>query len=122
MASAVSEVIEPILATAPIVVTEELVRDRLRTVYDPEIPVNLVELGLIYGIAILERPDGGHDVRITMTLTAPGCEMSQFMVDDILLKVQGIAGVTTADVEVVFDPAWEPSMMSEAARLEAGLF
>jgi FeS assembly SUF system protein len=92
--------------------------EALKTVYDPEIPVNIYELGLIYDIDIQE--DGA--VKVKMTLTAPGCPVAGTLPGEVQAKVAGAPGVTSADVELVWDPAWNPSMMSEAARLELGMF
>ncbi len=94
----------------------------LRTCYDPEIPVNIVDLGLVYTCEVTELPDGGNRVVIQMTLTAPGCGMGPVLAGDVKTKVEEIAGVRQADVEVVFDPQWDQNMMTEAARLQLGLF
>jgi probable FeS assembly SUF system protein SufT len=98
---------------------EEKVWDALRTVYDPEIPASIVELGLVYLVAA-EPIEGGHRVHVRMTLTAPGCGIGPVLVDDVRRKVLGVAGVKEADVELVFDPPWDPSRMSDAAKLELG--
>ncbi len=100
---------------------EKLVWDQLRTVYDPEIPINIVELGLIYDCRISKLEDGNRYVYIEMTLTAPGCGMGDILVEDVKEKVGIIPTVEKVDVELVLDPPWNQSMMSEAARLEAGL-
>jgi len=92
--------------------------EALKTIYDPEIPVNIYELGLIYDIDIQE--DGA--VKVKMTLTAPGCPVAGTLPGEVQAKVAGAPGVTSAEVELVWDPAWNPSMMSEAARLELGMF
>jgi FeS assembly SUF system protein len=92
--------------------------EALKTVYDPEIPVNIYELGLIYDIDIQEE----GVVKVKMTLTAPGCPVAGTLPGEVRDKVAGVPGVTSADVELVWDPAWNPSMMSEAARLELGMF
>ena len=96
---------------------EEAVVDALRTVFDPEIPVNIYELGLIYNIAL---GDAGH-VDVTMTLTSPACPVAGTLPGDVEMKVQSVPGVESAHVEVVWDPVWNPSMMSEAARLDLGM-
>jgi len=101
---------------------EEQVWAQLRTCFDPEIPVNIVDLGLVYNCAVTELPEGGKKVAITMTLTAPGCGMGPVLASDVKQKVEGISGVQEADVEVVFDPQWSPNMMTEAARLQLGFF
>ena len=97
--------------------TERLVVDALRTVYDPEIPVNIYELGLIYGVEV--DPSGA--VAIRMTLTAAGCPAAQSLPAEVELRARAVAGVTDVTVDVVFDPPWDQSRMSEAARLELGL-
>lgn len=99
---------------------ESQVWDALRNVYDPEIPVNVVELGLVYGLAIEDLGDGSYQVGVKMTLTAPGCGMGPVIADDAKQRIESLPGVREADVEVVFDPPWGPQMMSEAARLELG--
>lgn len=101
---------------------ESLVWDELRTCYDPEIPINIVDLGLIYQCKITPLADGGNQIDIRMTLTAPGCGMGQFLVDDVEAKLTRVPKVTRVNVELVFDPPWNQSMMSEAARLQAGLY
>ena len=96
--------------------------DQLRTCYDPEIPINIVELGLIYRCELVEDEDGGEKVEIDMTLTAPGCGMGPFLVEDVRCKILEIPNVSNVSVELVFDPPWRPDMMSDEARLEAGLY
>ena len=96
--------------------------DQLRTCYDPEIPINIVELGLIYRCELVEDREGGEKVEIDMTLTAPGCGMGPFLVEDVRCKILGIPNVSNVSVELVFDPPWRPDMMSDEARLEAGLY
>jgi probable FeS assembly SUF system protein SufT len=95
---------------------------QLRTCYDPEIPVNLVDLGLVYSCLVTPLPEGGSHVGIKMTLTAPGCGMGPVIAQDVKDKVEALPGVASVDVEVVFDPQWSQSMMSEAARLQLGFF
>ena len=97
--------------------TERLVIDALRTVYDPEIPVNIYELGLIYGVDV--EPSGA--VAIRMTLTAAGCPAAQSLPLEVEQRARGVPGVSDVKVDVVFDPPWDQSRMSEAARLELGL-
>jgi FeS assembly SUF system protein len=92
--------------------------EALKTVFDPEIPVDIYELGLIYDIDIQE--DGA--VKVKMTLTAPGCPVAGSLPVEVKNKVESVAGVASAEVELVWDPAWNPSMMSEAARLQLGMF
>lgn len=93
---------------------EEIVKV-LKSVFDPEIPINVYDLGLIYKIDVIEG-----DVFIDMTLTAPGCPMADFIADDVKQKVEGIKGVDNATVNIVFDPVWNKDMMSEEAKLELG--
>ncbi|MCP3104585.1 putative Fe-S cluster assembly protein SufT [Myxococcus sp. K15C18031901] len=99
---------------------EEQVWEQLRTVYDPEIPVNIVELGLVYGCKTEPMPDGGHRVDIQMTLTAPGCGMGPVLVDDVRTKVGTVPGVKEANVELVWDPPWSQDRMTDVARLQLG--
>jgi len=101
---------------------ERRVWDELRTCFDPEIPVNIVELGLIYRCDVSPLPDGGQQVAVTMSLTAPGCGMGAVLKRDIERKLRAVPGVRRASVDVVVDPPWDPSRMSEAARLQTGLF
>ena len=98
---------------------EEKVWEALRQVYDPEIPSNIVELGLVYLVAA-EAVEGGHKVKVVMTLTAPACGSGPGIVDDARRRVLGVPGVKEAEVELVFDPPWDPSRMSEAAKLQLG--
>lgn len=98
---------------------EEKIWEALRQVYDPEIPSNIVELGLVYIVAA-EPAEGGHRVKVIMTLTAPACGIGPVIVDDVRRRVLGVPGVKEADVELVFDPPWDPSRMSEAAKLQLG--
>ncbi len=100
---------------------EKLVWAQLRTCFDPEIPVNVVELGLVYACDLEAAGDGQRRVNIRMTLTAPGCGMGDILVEDVRNKVERVPTVIEADVELVFDPPWNQSMMSEAARLETGM-
>ncbi len=102
-------------------INEELIWNQLRHVYDPEIPVNIVELGLVYDLSIEHLEAGGSHVSVTMTLTAPGCGMGDVIASDAKLRIESVPGVTGADVEVVFDPPWNQAMMSEAAKLELGI-
>lgn len=99
-----------------------LVWQQLRTCYDPEIPINIVDLGLVYECEVSEADDGTRSVSIKMTLTAPGCGMGEVLVEDVKDKVERIPTVRQALVELVFDPPWNQSMMSEAARLQTGMF
>jgi len=99
------------------VVREDQVRQALRTIFDPEIPINLLDLGLIYGIDI-----DGTTVNINMTLTAPTCGMGPVLISDVKYRVAKVPNVTSVTVELVFDPPWSRDMMTEEAQLEAGLF
>jgi probable FeS assembly SUF system protein SufT len=98
-----------------------LVWEQLGTCYDPEIPIDIVELGLIYRCEVVPG-DSGNRVEIDMTLTAPGCGMGPFLVEDVRAKVAEVPNVGEVDVDLVFDPPWNPDMMSEAARLQTGLY
>jgi len=100
---------------------EQLVWKQLRTCFDPEIPINVVDLGLVYEALVTHREDGQRLVEVKMTLTAPGCGMGEILVDDVRNKLELIPTVAEADVELVFDPPWNRNMMSEAARLETGM-
>ncbi|MFC4727924.1 putative Fe-S cluster assembly protein SufT [Coralloluteibacterium thermophilus] len=100
---------------------ERLVWLQLRTCFDPEIPVNIVDLGLIYECELGRTESGERRVDVRMTLTAPGCGMGEILVDDVRSKLELIPTVAEADVELVFDPPWNQTMMSEAARLETGM-
>ena len=101
---------------------EKLVWTQLRTCFDPEIPINIVDLGLVYEVAVRRREAGDRVVEVRMTLTAPACGMGEILVDDVRGKLEMIPTVAEADVELVFDPPWNRSMMSEVARLETGMF
>jgi len=101
--------------------TEDLVWDQLRTCFDPEIPVNIVDLGLVYGCSLSPLPDGGQKADVKFTLTAPGCGMGDVLREDIKTKLLTVPDVKEADVQVVFDPPWSLQMMSEAAKLQLGM-
>ena len=101
---------------------EKLVWQQLRTCFDPEIPINVVELGLVYTCTLGRLDDGRRKVNVEMTLTAPGCGMGEILVDDVRTKLEMIPTIAEADVDLVFDPPWNHSMMSEAAKLETGMF
>ena len=96
---------------------EERIVAMLKTVYDPEIPVNVFDLGLIYKLDI----DDNQNVSIDMTLTAPSCPMADFIVEDVEQKVASVEGVKTVKVNLVFEPEWDKSRMSEEAMLELGM-
>lgn len=100
-------------------VVEESVWDELRQVYDPEIPVNIVDLGLIYSCRV-EPDNGGFRVAIDMTMTAPGCGMGDVLKADAEDRIRQVAGVSGVQVDIVWDPPWDQSRMSDAARLELG--
>jgi FeS assembly SUF system protein len=97
--------------------TEEKVVEMLRTVYDPEIPVDIYSLGLVYKI---DLNDSG-DLTVDMTLTAPNCPMADFILEDVRMKLESIEGVQSVTVNIVFEPEWTQDMMSEEAKLELGL-
>jgi probable FeS assembly SUF system protein SufT len=101
---------------------EELVWDQLKTIYDPEIPVNIVDLGLVYECRVGPLSSGGYSVDVQMTLTAPGCGMGDVLRADALNKIAHVPGVKHVNVEVVIDPPWDQSMMSEAAKLQLGMY
>jgi probable FeS assembly SUF system protein SufT len=104
-------------------VEESMLWEQLATCYDPEIPIDIVELGLIYALEVEPLEDKkGNRVAVQMTLTAPGCGMGEFLVEDVRSKLEQVPNVTEVDVELVFDPPWDQSMMSEAARLQVGLY
>jgi probable FeS assembly SUF system protein SufT len=100
--------------------SEQLVWETLKTVYDPEIPVNVVDLGLIYSCAITPHENGGNVVTIRMAMTSPGCGMSNVLKADVESRLERLEGVAETRVHVVFDPPWNPGRMSEAARLQLG--
>ena len=95
---------------------EERIVDVLKTVYDPEIAVNIWDLGMIYKIDVLD--DG--NVNVDMTFTAPNCPAADFILEDVRTKIESVSGIKSANVNLVFEPAWDQSMMSEEARVELG--
>lgn len=95
---------------------EEAIVKMLKTVYDPEIPVNVYDLGLIYGIDINEE----GFAKIDMTLTAPNCPAADFIIEDIRIKLESIEGIKSVDINLVFEPEWNQDMMTEEAKLELG--
>ena len=101
--------------------TEDLAWDQLRTCFDPEIPVNIVDLGLVYGCTLAPLANGGNRIDVKFTLTAPGCGMGDVLREDIKGKLLAIPDIKDADVQVVFDPPWSLQMMSEAAKLQLGM-
>jgi probable FeS assembly SUF system protein SufT len=108
-------------ATGDGAVDEQLIWQQLATCYDPEIPINIVELGLIYDCDVTPLATGGNRVDIKMTLTAPGCGMGAILQQDVANKIKSIPNVSEANVELVFEPPWDQSRMTEAAKLQAGL-
>ena len=100
--------------------SEQMVWDQLKTVYDPEIPVNIVDLGLVYSCLIAPLERGGNGVHIKMSMTAPGCGMGNVLKADVESKLSRLPGVKEVHVEVVFDPPWHPALMSDAAKLQLG--
>ena len=117
---------EPVLAPQlPPNATEEDVRalawQQMKTCYDPEIPINIVDLGLIYECDVSANEDGSRSVEVKMTLTAPGCGMGDVLVQDVREKIEQIPTVREAKVELVFDPPWNRQMMSPAAQLQTGM-
>ena len=96
--------------------TEEAIVAMLKTVYDPEIPVNVYDLGMVYNIDVDEK----NDVKIDMTLTAPNCPAADYIVEDVREKVESVHGIGNVEINLVFEPAWDKSMMSEEARVELG--
>ena len=96
--------------------------EQLKTVFDPEIPINVVDLGLIYACEAQLLADGSHRVEIKMSMTAPGCGMGDILKEDARTRVQKVPGVSEVDVELVWDPPWDQSRLTDAARLELGLY
>jgi probable FeS assembly SUF system protein SufT len=100
----------------------EQVTEQLKTVFDPEIPVNIVDLGLIYACEAHLQADGSYHLDIKMSMTAPGCGMGDILKHDVRSRVQTLPGVSEVDVELVWDPPWDQSRLTDAARLELGLY
>lgn len=115
------EAVESSTTTAAGKTTEELAWDTLKTCYDPEIPVNIVDLGLVYKCEVSSLADDKSRVEVRFTLTAPGCGMGDVLRDDIKGKLLALPGIQDADVQVLFDPPWNMSMMSDAAKLQLGM-
>lgn len=109
---------EKITAATATEAVEQAIVEALKTVFDPEIPVNIYEMGLIYDLNV----EPGGKVQIKMTLTSPGCPVAGTLPVEVKDRTEAVPGVSAAEVEVVWDPVWNPSMMSEAARLELGMF
>ncbi len=101
--------------------SEKAVWDAMRTCFDPEIPVNIVDLGLIYDLSIEKTPTGANSVDVKMTLTAPGCGMGPVIAEDARKKIAALPTVERAKVHIVWDPVWNPRMISEAGRRSLGL-
>ena len=101
---------------------ESLLWEQMKTVYDPEIPVNVVDLGLIYRCEMRMDEEGDRVVDVDMTLTAPGCGMGDILVDDVRSKLKLVPTISQVNVELTFDPPWNHNMMSEVARLETGMY
>jgi FeS assembly SUF system protein len=101
---------------ADFLIKEEQIVRMLKTVYDPEIPIDIYNLGLIYDVNVL---DNGN-IEVTMTLTAPNCPAADFIVEDVRMKLESIEGVSNVEIKIVFDPAWDKDMMSDEAKLELG--
>ncbi len=101
--------------------SEEAVWDMLKTCFDPEIPVNIVDLGLVYDLAIEKTPAGGNSVEVKMTLTAPGCGMGPVIAEDARQKIAALPTVESAKVHIVWDPQWTPQMISETGRKVLGI-
>jgi probable FeS assembly SUF system protein SufT len=121
-ADAVGVTLEEILPVAPAgPIEEKTVYDQLRKVFDPEIPVNIVDLGLVYDCQIGQMAGGAHRVDVKMTLTAPGCGMGPVIAEDAKKNVLAIPGVEEAHIELVWDPPWNQSMMSEIGKMQLGL-
>lgn len=107
-------------ANAPAAFSDQLVWDQLKTIFDPEIPVNVVDLGLIYSCIISKLDSGERKIDVKMSVTAPGCGMAGVLKSDVETKLSRLPEVKEVHVEVVFDPPWNPSFMSEAAKLQLG--
>ena len=101
---------------------EKLVWEQMKSCYDPEIPINIVDLGLVYECKLADGDAGKKRVEVKMTLTAPGCGMGGILVQDVKEKLESIPLVQTANVELVFDPPWSREMMSEEAKLQTGMY
>tara|TARA_Y100001970_G_scaffold288365_1_gene415436 strand:- start:1153 stop:1521 length:369 start_codon:yes stop_codon:yes gene_type:complete len=101
-------------------IDENKIIEVLKQCYDPEIPVDLWSLGLIYNINIKKAENDKSDVNIIMTLTTPGCTMGSYMADDIKMKLNGLEEINSSEVEVTFDPPWKPDMMNDEARKKLG--
>jgi len=112
----------PVLSLDSDATAEDWVWACLRTCYDPEIPINIVDLGLVYDCRLSELVSGGTRVDVRMTLTAPGCGMGAVIAEEIKQRLESLEQITVANIEIVFDPPWCVERMSEAAKLELGLW
>ena len=112
---------KPAPSETPGEVSDAAVWDQLKTCYDPEIPVNIVDLGLIYDCALDHQENGKVSVSVKMTLTAPGCGMGPTIAAEARMRIESIPGVEEANVELVWDPPWDQSMISEAGKMKLGL-
>lgn len=102
-------------------VNEKAVWEAMKTCYDPEIPVNVVDLGLIYSCKLSDNDKTGSNVDVKMTLTAPGCGMGDMIANEVKQKIEGISGIAEVNVELVWDPPWDQNMINESARLQLGM-
>jgi probable FeS assembly SUF system protein SufT len=102
-------------------IDEKILWEQLKTCYDPEIPVNIVDLGLIYSLTMTKQETGGYHIGVHMTLTAPGCGMGPVLTKDVEDKIRAVPWVSAVDVVLVFDPPWNSDMMSESAKLQLGM-
>jgi probable FeS assembly SUF system protein SufT len=100
---------------------ERVVWEQLRTCFDPEIPINVVDLGLVYDLSLEHLDDGQRKVYVKLTLTAPGCGMGDILVEDARTKLEMIPTITEAQIDLVFDPPWNQTMMSDEAKLQTGM-
>lgn len=115
------EVVEAAAAAADGGNVESMVWEQLKTCFDPEIPVNIVDLGLVYGMSVTAKPEGGSIVEVKMTLTAQGCGMGGSIAMDAKQKLMGIPGVAEANVDLVWEPPWNPQMISPEGRERLGI-
>ncbi len=124
-ADALGEQVQPVAAATPsatgVAPDPEAIWAQLRTVFDPEIPVNIVDLGLVYSMDISKSDDGGHRVDVQMTLTAPGCGMGPVLAEDAKGRILLVPGVSAADVRITWEPPWNQSMISEEGKMKLGL-
>ena len=111
----------PVVPASPAEFSEQAVWDTLKSCFDPEIPVNIVDLGLVYDLASEKTPTGGYAVDVKMTLTAPGCGMGPIIAEDARQKIAALPNVETAKVHIVWDPVWTPQMISPEGRNKLGL-